>query len=179
MKFDSIRLIVRAPELWDAWTLYQEYFSDPHAAKYLGRLPHATPDVTLNSVRLWQSYLYDPNAKTLVLVIAEKATHRALGIMVLKLESDVAEIHFGISQCHSGKGFASEACAVVGGALKQQGYKKVWSYAHIEHTASLRVLEKAGFQPARRLRSWMVFPNLSNDKQDCLEMIYQAGVPAQ
>ncbi|ELP5728972.1 GNAT family N-acetyltransferase [Vibrio vulnificus] len=173
MKFESTRLIIRMPELRDAWPLYQEYFSDHHAAKYLGRLPHATPDVTLNSLRVWRSYLYDPNATSFVLVIEEKNTQRALGILVLKLENDVAEIHFGISQCHSGKGFASEACAAVGDALSQQGYKKVWSYAHKAHTASLRVMEKAGFTQGELLPSWMVFPNLDeNKKQDCIAMYF-------
>ncbi|EJX1090251.1 TPA: N-acetyltransferase [Vibrio vulnificus] len=179
MEVESDRLSIRWPEISDAWPLFQGYFSDVAASKFLGRAAHPNPEVTLRSIELWRSFRYDAQADMRVLSVVLKASQQPIGIMVLKREGTAIEIHFGLNRTYSGQGYATEMCRAMANALQASGYHKVWSYAHIEHAASLRVLEKAGFQPARRLRSWMVFPNLSNDKQDCLEMIYQADVPAQ
>ena len=59
-----------------------------------------------------------------------------------------AEIGYGISEAHQGKGFASEAVdAAVKWALRQPGVRCVEAETDPDNRASQRVLEKCGFLP--------------------------------
>lgn len=62
-----------------------------------------------------------------------------------------AEIGAITHEAFRGRGYASIACAYLIEACKQQGYQAYWS-CDADHTASIRVAQKLGFQQERAYR---------------------------
>lgn len=109
----------------------------------------------------------------LVLAIEESATHVPIGCLVLIPESSHSEIHFGISRNYQGKGYATQACKLGIEYLKSIGIEEIHTAPHIDHQASIRVLEKCGFKKQGVLKEYAVFPALSMFPQDCLSMRFK------
>ncbi|MBO4644241.1 MAG: GNAT family N-acetyltransferase [Alphaproteobacteria bacterium] len=64
------------------------------------------------------------------------------------LINGIAEIGYGITEAHQGRGYATEAVdAAVKWALKQSGVIRVEAETDPDNAASRRVLEKCGFIP--------------------------------
>lgn len=67
-------------------------------------------------------------------------------------ESGSTEIGYGIDENHQNYGYATEAvCAVVDWALKQNAVKCVTAEVDKDNIASVRVLEKSGFELTDRV----------------------------
>ena len=66
-------------------------------------------------------------------------------------ESGSTETGYGIAEKYQNCGYATEAvCAVVDRALKQNAVNCVTAEVDKDNTASIRVLEKSGFEPTGR-----------------------------
>lgn len=67
-------------------------------------------------------------------------------------ESGFAEIGYGIAENYQNFGYATEAvCAVADWALKQNIINRVTAEVDKDNIASVRVLEKSGFEPTGRI----------------------------
>ena len=67
-------------------------------------------------------------------------------------ESGSTEIGYGIAEDYQGYGYATEAVnAVVDWALKQNTVNRVIAEVDRDNIASVRVLEKSGFEPTGRI----------------------------
>ncbi len=106
----------------------------------------------------------------MVLAIEESATQVPIGCLVLIPENSHSEIHFGISRNYQGKGYATQACKLGIEYLKSIGVEQIHAAPHFDHQASIRVLEKCGFKKQGVLKEYAVFPALSDELQDCLDM---------
>lgn len=58
--------------------------------------------------------------------------------------------------------------AVTAWAFTDPYVERVWAVCDVENTASMRVLEKAGFQREGLLEKYGVHPNVSCEPRDCI-----------
>ncbi|OLP48182.1 GNAT family N-acetyltransferase [Allorhizobium taibaishanense] len=73
----------------------------------------------------------------------------AIGLFLLFIERDVAEIHFGVGPSHWGQGLVTEAgSAVMDWIVTKSNIAEVRTSCAAEHQASLQVLEKIGLERA-------------------------------
>lgn len=173
MELETERLVIRKAKESDAKALFSHYCGDLLASTYLARPPHDSVDVTLACIKKWRKNENKMDSNTMVLVVEDKRYQEAIGCLVIKFDGGIVEIHFGIAASLSGQGLATELClAVVNKLSLDKLITKIWTYPHIENRASIKVLEKCGFEKKRILKNWLVFPNLSDAKQDCLEFVY-------
>ena len=74
------------------------------------------------------------------------------------------EMAYNLHPAHWGLGIASEACdAVAQWAVAERGYARIDAYALDSNTASMRVLEKSGFQPVELMRALRVVDGQPRD----------------
>ncbi len=52
-------------------------------------------------------------------------------------------------------------------ALSQPSIFRVWAVCDVENAASVKVLEKAGFQQEGIFRRWLIHPDISDEPRDC------------
>jgi RimJ/RimL family protein N-acetyltransferase len=53
-------------------------------------------------------------------------------------------------------------------AQRDPAVYRIYAYCHVNNTGSARVLERAGLALEGRLARYAVFPNISEEPQDCL-----------
>lgn len=140
------RLFLRRFTLADA-TLIVQLNSQPEVLQYLHEVPikdeiHATEILTniilpqyANNLGRWAVHIKD--------------TAEFIGWCGLKFRPEIDEIDLGYRFIpkHWGKGYATEAAKhTLDHGFKNLGLKTITGRAHIENTASLKVLEKIGMQ---------------------------------
>ncbi|WP_425668833.1 GNAT family N-acetyltransferase [Vibrio owensii] len=170
MRLEAQEIAIRYLEETDAVPLFENYLGDEQTCLYLNRQAHLSPIKTLQAIGRWRAQYELDHPNILVLAIEESATHVPIGCLVLIPESSHSEIHFGISRNYQGKGYATQACKLGIEYLKSIGVEQIHTAPHIDHQASIRVLEKCGFKKQGVLKEYAVFPALSDELQDCLDM---------
>ncbi|CAH1541680.1 GNAT family N-acetyltransferase [Vibrio owensii] len=170
MRREAQEIAIRYLEETDAVPLFENYLGDEQTCLYLNRQAHQSPIQTLQAIGRWRAQYELDHPNILVLAIEESATHVPIGCLVLIPESSHSEIHFGISRNYQGKGYVTQACKLGIEYLKSIGVGEIHTAPHIDHQASIRVLEKCGFKKQGVLKEYAVFPALSDELQDCLDM---------
>lgn len=170
MRLEAQEIAIRYLEETDAVPLFENYLGDEQTCLYLNRQAHQSPIQTLQAIGRWRAQYELDHPNILVLAIEESATHVPIGCLVLIPESSHSEIHFGISRSYQGKGYATQTCKLGIEYLKSIGIEEIHTAPHIDHQASIRVLEKCGFKKQGVLKEYAVFPALSDELQDCLDM---------
>ncbi|MGR5211625.1 GNAT family N-acetyltransferase [Vibrio rotiferianus] len=170
MRLEAQHVAIRYLEESDAIPLFENYLGDEQTCLYLNRQAHQTPTQTLQAISRWQTQYGLAHPNLLVLAIEEVASQVPIGCLVLIPEKSSSEIHFGISRNYQGKGYATQACMLGIEYLKSIGVQEVHTAPYIDHQASIRVLEKCGFQKRGVLKEYTVFPALSDELQDCWDM---------
>ncbi|CAH1581146.1 GNAT family N-acetyltransferase [Vibrio rotiferianus] len=170
MRLEAQDVAIRYLEESDAVPLFENYLGDEQTCLYLNRQAHQSPIQTLQAIGRWRAQYELAHPNILVLAIEESATQVPIGCLVLIPESSHSEIHFGISRNYQGKGYATQACKLGIEYLKSIGVEGIHTAPHIDHQASIRVLEKCGFKKQGVLKEHAVFPALSTNPQDCLSM---------
>ncbi|MHA2708992.1 GNAT family N-acetyltransferase [Vibrio owensii] len=165
MKIEAQHVAIRHIEESDAVPLFDHYLGDEKACLYLNRQAHLSQAITR-----WRSQYELAHPNILVLAIEEIASQVPIGCLVLIPEKSSSEIHFGISRNYQGKGYATQACMLGIEYLKSIGVEEVHTAPHIDHQASIRVLEKCGFKKQGVLKEYAAFPALSDEPQDCWNM---------
>ncbi len=170
MRLEAQEIAIRYLEETDAVPLFENYLGDEQTCLYLNRQAHQSLIQTLQAIGRWRAQYELDNPNILVLAIEESATHVPIGCLVLIPESSHSEIHFGSSRNYQGKGYTTQACKLGIEYLKSIGVEEIHTAPHIDHQASIRVLEKCGFKKQGVLKEYAVFPALSANPQDCLSM---------
>ncbi len=147
--FETPRLILRRFTIADAY-LIQELNSDLEILKFL----HEPPIENLNQAKTMITTLILPQYKKDLgrWAINTKNNNEFIGWCGLKYRSDRDEIDLGyrLKKRAWGKGFATEAAAhTLEYAFKKLQLQLITGRAHIENTASLKILEKIGMQFSR------------------------------
>ncbi|WP_411062725.1 GNAT family N-acetyltransferase [Vibrio rotiferianus] len=170
MRLEAQDVAIRYFEETDAVPLFENYLGDVQTCLYLNRQAHQSLIQTLQAIGRWRAQYDLAHPNILVLAIEESATHVPIGCLVLIPESSHSEIHFGISRNYQGKGYATQACKLGIEYLKSIGVEEIHTAPHIDHHASIRVLEKCGFKKQAVLKEYAVFPAFGANPQDCLDM---------
>ncbi|TMX56019.1 GNAT family N-acetyltransferase [Vibrio rotiferianus] len=170
MRLEAQDVVIRYLEESDAVPLFENYLGDEQTCLYLNRQAHQSPTQTLQAIGRWRAQYELAHPNILVLAIEESTTQIPIGCLVLIPEKSSSEIHFGISRNYQGKGYATQACKFGTEYLKSIGVEQIHTAPHIDHQASIRVLEKCGFKKQGMLKEYAVFPALSAELQDCWDM---------
>lgn len=159
------RLVLRRPEAEDVPLIYQRWGTDPEVTRYLSWGTHQSPDDTAAFLRFsdaaWAAWGAGP------LLIEEKESGRLLGSTGVEVQTATrVSTGYVLARDAWDQGFASEALQALLAALAGTSVWRVEAVCHTEHSASARVLEKAGFEREGTLRRHTVFPNLAPEPQD-------------
>ena len=133
--------------------LIAEASYDPETRRRLDDQP-LTPDRQRNSVSRAQELWHTGRAAPFL--IAEAADDHPLGLLTLQFEEDeeVAAVAVSVFPQERGRGIASKALRL--GAtwgLRELGLQRVFAEAAPDNEASIRAIEKAGFQREGLLRA--------------------------
>lgn len=102
-------------------------------------------------------------------VIAHQSTHIPIGVLIFIQEKEVGEIHFGLAPDAQKQGFMQEAISTALCFLKKsKQLQRIETFCAADNLGSKHVLEKTGFQAIQYLPKYALFPNWSDQMQDCV-----------
>ncbi|KAL3801522.1 hypothetical protein HJC23_000960 [Cyclotella cryptica] len=156
----SERLKMRRPTAEDADDILSFYASDPDVTKYLPFAPHKTLQDSLEFIR-WSDEQWERHS--FCFIICSKANMKLIGGIGLAFDDgtrDVARLGYCFAKDEWGKGYATEACKRIMDLAKESGVRKLVAPVHPDNIASIRVLEKCGFQEDLSASETYFFPNL-------------------
>jgi len=164
-RFTTPRLVVRRVQLSDAEALLHAYGNSEQATRYLTWPPK-------ESTAEFRKFLerIDPawdEGRGFHWIMQDRDGGPAFGMISLEPGKHGVEVGYVLSPQRWGRGYMAEgAQPPIGWALAQPDIHRVWATCDCENTASVRVLEKLGFQREGTLRRWMVHPNVSPVPRD-------------
>ena len=164
-QIETERLVLRWPTEADAAEIFARYATDPEVSRHMLWLPHRSLDETVAFVR--QSNERREAEKLCAWLIRMRETSQVLGMIGVQIDGPRAHLGYCLARDAWGQGYATEAArCIVTLALAQSSIWRVESVCDAEHTASARVLEKAGLVYEGTLRRYMVLPNLGEVPRD-------------
>lgn len=152
------RLTLRRPTLADAPAIFARYAGDDEVTRWLGWPRHRAVADTEAFVRwsdqAWASAPCGP-------LLAYDAQGALVGSTGLDVETGWrASTGYVLARDAWGQGYATELAIAMRELAAAIGLSRVHAYCHVDHRASARVLDKAGFAFEGVLRRHTVFPNL-------------------
>lgn len=167
------RLILYRPSERDAEEIFERYAGDQEVTKYVGFRTHTsiedTREFLLYSDAHWQQWPAGP------LLIRLRENNKLIGSTGLSFETSYRAMTGYILAVDSwNKGYATEALTKIIEIGKLTRLRRIYAICHTQQKASWRVLEKCRFEREGVLRSYTIFPNLSqNELQDvyCYSLI--------
>lgn len=154
----------------DAESLFINYKSCLDCTYFLTSKTHTSLEQTEVAIIKWQKLYAESAPPFLVFAIAEAKSNEVFGLLVLVFGSDHAEVHFGFSKRYWKQNLGDEVLKSAIRYLQSKNVKSIQTQPHINHQASIRLLEKNGFIRHGILKNYAVFPQMSNDRQDCWDM---------
>lgn len=161
----SPRLALRTTTVADAEHLFREYTADVDVVRYLTWRPHASVDDTRAFLAAAAQRHATGDAYTWVLELHEEPA--PCGALNARPGPHGIEIGYVLSPRLWGRGLMAEAVELLAdAALRDPSTYRVWAYCDLDNGASMRVLEKAGFDREGTLRRWANHPNVSQEPRD-------------
>jgi RimJ/RimL family protein N-acetyltransferase len=153
------RLLLRPPRLEDAPAIFARYASDPEVTRFLAWRRHQSVAETRAFVQFseteWRAHGAGPY------LICSRDGEALLGSTGLQFESaQRAATGYVLAKDAWGSGYATEALRAMVEVARADRFEELDALCHVEHRASTRVLEKAGFVAIGILQH-EAFPNLS------------------
>lgn len=133
-----------------------EYSKNPLLYKHLEHKPQKTIEDTRLYLRelIKRSELEDAHYWFVSLIETRKIIG-SFGIHDIDLRRKSAELSYGLSPDYWGKGYFGEVLKVVLKYLfSEQGFHRISATTHYDNLASIKALEKAGFQREGTLRNF-------------------------
>ena len=157
-------ILLRQATVEDAEPIY-EYGSDPVVARYADWPVRTSIEPLIEVIKSRaESWMAGPEYSW---VIATAADNLPIGGITCRIEDESAEIGFLLNQRYWGRGYAGEAAtAVIDWLFSLPGISQIWATCDTENSASIRVLEKLGFQRDSVLERAIVRPQISGDPRD-------------
>jgi len=157
----SKRLHLRTPTMADAEAVYA-YASDPTVTRFLAWPRHQGQ---ADSRQFLEGALEDwRNGSNLAWLIEDQS--EVVGAIGARLSTANAGIGYVLRRECWGRGYATEALQLLSEALLRQGpIMALWALCVMENTASVKVLEKAGFRYVRTLGNYFSCPNLGSARK--------------
>ena len=146
--FETERLIVRKFKCEDARQLYENHLDD-EVRKWFPNECYADPEEALDAIRFFSECVRGGRLP-FVLGAELKSTGELIGdtgLSEVDGKPEETEIGYCIGEKHRGKGYAAELLeAMTGFAFSRFGVRAVFGRVVHGNTASVRVLEKCGYQ---------------------------------
>lgn len=162
------RLLLRRSQIGDEESLFRNYCSNVLSSRFLTRKPHNHIDQTSKFLNTWCNLAWDNNSSQFSWVIALETTNEAIGLFLVITEEHKAQVHYGISRSFEGQGLITEAGhSVVNWLMTQPKLQRIWTVCDVEHSQSIKVLEKLEFKNEGILRNWLVLPAFGAHARDC------------
>jgi RimJ/RimL family protein N-acetyltransferase len=135
---------------------------------------HRTVDVTRQFLRWseeqWNAWPAGPY------VIVDKASGRIIGGTGLMYDAPgVASVGYVLARDAWGRGYASEALGAMVELARMLRVHRFYALCHLDHRASHKVLETAGFRREPSDGDQLVFPNLSDEPQAVAVYVWPSG----
>ncbi|MFI9458450.1 GNAT family N-acetyltransferase [Acinetobacter sp. NPDC052428] len=169
------RLELRAYNVGDEISLFQEYCGDIEVSKYLQRLVHITVSQTQQMLQKWALSYWQQPSQGFSWVIAERKSHLAIGLLtIIQQQNNSFEIHFGLGPRFQGQGYMLEAMKAVIQYFRQYlTLKSLDTFCDAEHIKAYQVLLKTGFEIVERINAYTLLPKLGTEKRDVLVFQYR------
>ena len=137
--------------------------SDPEVTRFLSFRPHQSLDQSLGQLRRWVRAWAESEGvlglgRSLVYLIEVEG--KAAGSLSVFADRYGLELGYALARAYWGRGIMPKAVGGLAERLLERGAHRVFATAHVENTASHRVLEKAGFLREGRIQKYFFFPNL-------------------
>ena len=158
---ETERLVLRRPRVSDEPAVFSRYASDPEVTRYMSFATHRSLDDTHAYVE-WSDGCWTrwPQAGPM-LIFARDGVTLLGGAGIVNNSETLAQIGYILARDAWGRGYASEALLASVEAARASGVRRLEAGVHVDHHASRRVLEKAGFSH-EGMRPGL-FPNLPPD----------------
>ena len=169
------RMLLRKPEFSDADAIFERYASDPDVCHFLGWPRHRSVEDTRAFLEFsdheWQRWPAGP------FLLFSQEDQTLLGGTGLGFEVPYrASTGYVLAKDSWGHGYATEALIAMRDLAPQLGVARLYAACHPEHIASIRVLEKGGFEREGILRRFHEFPNLDpGNPQDAVWYSWTGG----
>lgn len=169
-RFDTARLILRAPQLEDARPLYENHCADPEATRYISWRTHRDLSVTEDAVAMFRRE-WETNGRDRAFIIAlRERPDQLIGTVGYRSKPPEIVLGYALGRRHWGRGYATEATrALLDWALAQPSIWRASAVCDVDNPASARVLERVGMRFEGRLRRAIFSPNVSDDPRDALQ----------
>ena len=157
--FQTPRLLLQRPTDSDLPILFQTVCSDPSVTRFVGWPRHVTIEDTKAFLAFsdseWSRWPLGP------LLIKSRENGSLIGTTGLAFETPYrASTGFVLSRSAWGSGLASESLTAVAKIAHRLGVQRLYALCHVDHVASIRVLERCRFNREGILSKYLVFPNL-------------------
>ncbi|MEN0064346.1 MAG: GNAT family protein [Myxococcota bacterium] len=165
------RLRLRPMRIEDAWSLHAA-FSDATQMRYWSGDVHSSMEETLAAI---ESDVGNRDVQAFSITRLQDPDDALGKVVLMDRRPDVVEIGFFLRPDSQRQGYALEAVkAVVAHAFNTRGVRRIYADTDPDNTASIRLLQSAGFQEEGRLRAqWhthigirdsLIFGRLATDR---------------
>ena len=138
----TAHLVLRPEADSDAEDMYRMLGCDAEISRYTGWNPYTSPEAALEKIQ-WNRQAGNGCAWVLTRNGAFVGT---IGAYDYNEQDHAIEIGYSVARPHWGNGYATEAVQAVVQYLQQElRIATIRAWSHCENTASIRVLEHAGF----------------------------------
>jgi [ribosomal protein S5]-alanine N-acetyltransferase len=166
----SERLLFERLRYEDATEIFYAYASKEEATKYVSWATHTsirdTNEYLKNAKNRWDSgldYSYS--------IRLGKNSH-LIGSYGIINENGRIQFGYILSPTYWNQGIATEACKAFTTLLcSLKNIYRIGTFVDCDHAASIRVLEKCGYDLEAKLSNWMRFPNQMNQVKDCYTFV--------
>jgi [ribosomal protein S5]-alanine N-acetyltransferase len=160
---ETARLLLRRPQRRDAEIIFSRYANDLEVTRYLAWPRHRGLRDTLQFLEFSDNeWEHSPGGPYLIEV---RDSGQVIGSTGIEFETEYrASTGYVLARDSWGRGYATEALLGVVGVCAKLGLSRLHAKAHVEHTASRRVLEKCGFVHEGTLCRHTLFPNIDEHR---------------
>jgi ribosomal-protein-alanine N-acetyltransferase len=163
---ETPRLRLRKVRLSDAPAMFATFESDPRVTRFLVMPTQATiGDAERHAVERVAEW-NDDRRWTYAITLTAAGDDQAVGRIALKNNPEGVSVGYALAYRLFGRGIASEAVQAlcpIGHALSDYFFARV----DAENAASIRVLEKCGFEQQELRPQSLVMPNIGPEPRDC------------
>ena len=167
------RIRLRPATVADAEAIF-EYGSDPIVARYADWPCRTSIEPLIASLQAREA-AWGTNGES-SWIMATLTEDRAIGGVRCQITGNAAEIGFLLHRRFWGQGYAGEAAgAVIAWLFSVPEIEKLWATCDTENAASIRALEKLGFEREQVRPKAIVRPQISPEPRDAYVYVRHKG----
>jgi RimJ/RimL family protein N-acetyltransferase len=164
------RLHLRKPLIEDAHEVFRNYGNDPEATRYLAWPTHRKVEDAFVAM-LSRLMHWEQGSEFSWSITPPGDSGSVMGMISAIPDPRHAwrwSIGYVLGRKWWGQGYMTEAVrAITLELLRSPGVQRIWAWVDEENLASMRVLEKVGFQREGILHRWSLHPQMSPIPRDC------------